>query len=909
MKTTWQHRLLGFFCILFVAAGALHAQEPVPEDQNGKINLPPKITLEQFIEIISRDTNTMFVYKKQDLRGELSITSPPNFEVSPEDIFIIFEKLLNVQGLTMVRSNGSNVVEIVLGRDARFHKLPLQFQEAFENAPSTDFVLRFVPMKHADLNRIKTAVTPFSKSATILNYDPMRMLMVIDTQSNVDRLVEIMEALDVPEPEGLRQEITFYKMKNTVAAETQQSLSAIYANIVRNGRKEDVKFFVESRLNTLVIIANTHATAELKELLQMIDVPSPSGAELTIHELRFAAANNLAPLLGQIFAQPNANVQVQKNKNPKGNAGSAATTPPAKIMAFDNLNALIIIADPATTGDILALVKELDVERGDVQLELHRLKFASAKTMAPLLSNIFADQIVAGKGQGQTATKSRVKIIAEPRLNALIIIADAFAVQRILSLVNELDVQEGDAEFSVVELKFAPAQKVATLLNTIFSKPGVAEKGKESTGTQDFLITPDPRLNSIILFANPVQTKRMTDLILRLDVPSEEEESNFKLYKLQHAVAVDMAKLLKEVTGDIVEVAKSESTADGKEKKPANPEDSQNPGKISMSADEATNSLLVFGPSGIFPTLDRIIAQLDVRRVQVFIEALIMEVTLTKSLEFGVDWNVAGPNSNGDSLFSTGFPNSAPLTIETAAEKSAGHNIGIVGGGSIQFQDQTFLSFGAFLRASQQDSEINILATPQLLMLNNQEASINVSRVIPVATNSSVDANGRVTDQIEFRDVGVIVTIRPQVSGDDSIRLEIQQTSSDVSEVAVGNSNAVTTFKRELKTTVISADNAIVVLGGLLNEQTNSTENKIPGLGDIPLLGSLFRDQSDGLNKTNLLMFIRPIIVRSQADLIRVTDQAKTRYKRVNESKKAFRQMLDELQRSGADGDGPNEDN
>ncbi|MBF0279560.1 MAG: hypothetical protein HQM13_17305 [SAR324 cluster bacterium] len=921
------------------------------------INLPEKVTLEQLTDIIAHETDTLFIYQKQNLRGELFITMPSNFKVKKKDIFAIFEKLLTTQGLTLLRRDNSNIVEIIPGKEARFSKLPFHFDDEAKNGnsenlealESTDFVMRLRQVKHADLNKIKAAIQPFfSSTGTLLHYDLLRILIMVDSKDNIERISEIIDTLDVDDPEDLRQVMTVYKMKNTKVADTHKMVSSIYANILHSGRQEPVKFIIENRQNALIFFTTKEATVEVKALLDLIDVPVDEDplTELTIHTLNFVTPGSIAPLLVQIFTQKAVPVikTQQKAPPPKKEPAkeaekeaapvnpSTASPPPVQIIPFDNLNALIIIADKGTTKDVIELAGQLDVDRGKFDVELYGpLKFASAKVLGPLLATIFSDQIVAGKGQGKTAAESRIKIIPETRLNSLILIGDRFTLQEIKKLIIRLDVGGGDADFYVHQLEFAKAQNVASLINSIFTKTVVT--GKEKEAVQELLIVPDERLNQLIIFADKTRTSRILGLIEKLDLPAEEDvaTSEFKLYRLQHAVAKDISGLLKEVTGYIVEVAKSDDTEDpapvqvpqpapkpeaGKDGSapaaqgaaaPAQPVtgddkksqlNKETASRISISADESTNSLLIFGPTEIFETLDRIIQQLDIPRVQVYIEALIMETSLSKSLNFGVDWSFASPSDDNSALISTGFPGASPLTVEGALQKSGTSALGVVSGGTLEFEGKNFLSFGAFIRAIQNDSDINILAHPQLLMLNNEQASLNVSRVIPVATNSVVDANGRVTDQIEFRDVGVIASIKPQISGDNSIRLEIQQTSSDVTPTPVGNSNAVTTFKRELKTAVVTASDSIVVLGGLLNEQLSQSESKIPGLGDLPLIGWLFGNSSERVDKTNLMMFIRPTIIRNQQDLIRVTEKANARYQKANVQEKSFRDMLQNLQKN-----------
>ncbi|MGK5094154.1 type II secretion system secretin GspD [Deltaproteobacteria bacterium TL4] len=871
---------------------------PAPAKGQVYINLPATIDLTQFIKIIASETNTVFVYEEKNLRGKMSITSPPNIKVTPEDAFFIFEQLLSTQGLTMVRRIDSNIVEIIPSRDARYAKLEMSKEGgAPVKDPKNEFLMQLIHIQYADLKMIKGTLSPiFSKTGVIITYDPLDLLIVIDTQVNVQRIVEIVNVLDVEEPEASRQQVTLYQTKHSQVKDIHRTVSSLFTNIVRNGRRENIKFIIEERLNSLIILANKLMTEEILDFLEKIDISAQgAGATLTVYELKFASANVLAPLLTKIFqTSSNAPSLTVAPTSPPATAPAAPVpaAPPkvdeassslkltdsvpvaTKIMPFDNLNALILISDSGTTEEMINLIKKLDVARGDVKIRLHPLKFASAKIVAPLLSRIFSDQIVAGKGTGGTAVGSPVQIFAETRLNSLLIIADNFSTLRVLNLVNELDVPEGNSSFKITFhlLQYASATDVAEMLKQVFAQQAQVVKDKAPDVDSDIKIIPEKRLNALLIIANPQTTEKAMDLIDRLDVSVGEGQGNFKVYPLEYAVAKDLATLLKELTKGIATVS-----AEAIPKTPATPD--KKGADISISADEATNSLLIFGPNEVFPTLDRIIKQLDIRRLQVYVEAMVVEVSLSKSLELGVNWTAGGPASKNSLAAASFSKNVNVLSEEQAPSNLANHTLGFVGGKQLTLGGSKFFSFGAFIKATQTDSEINVLSNPQLLMLNNEEATINVATVVPVGTNSVVDANGNRTTQIEYRDVGILLTIRPQISGEDSIRLVVKETSSNIVAKPVDiDQSGVVTLKRELQTAVLTGDGDIVALGGLINEKVSSSGSKVPGLGDLPLLGWLFRNTSNEVEKTNLILFIRPRIIRTQEDLIEVTKKVDSRY-------------------------------
>ncbi|MCH1521139.1 MAG: hypothetical protein L7T82_06440 [SAR324 cluster bacterium] len=877
------HRLSG---IIFLSLFLFQVSFPVEIEAAKKkksskvtINLPQTLILKEFIKIISEHTGTVFVYEEKNMRGQMSITAPRNFKVSAEDAFYFFEKILASQGLAMVRKKGSKVVEILTAADARFSRLPISKDGGKVNAKGGNYVMRLIPIRHADLKGIQSTLQPiFSKTGVLLVYEPMNMLIVIDVESNVSRIVQLIDMLDISQPEGVEQIVTLLQIVHNDVTEIHKTVSELFSNIVLNGKPPKFKLLIEARLNSLFIVANRETTAEIIELIEQVDVPV-EGATTTIHELQYSDAAKLIPLITTVF--------------PK--------TSSIKILPFAPFNALIIIANPVTTQQIIDLVDQLDIPRGNRQIKLHTLQYASATTLAPLLSKIFADKIVAGKGEGKTATGSAVKIIAEPRLNALIIIADRLATDRVLQLIAKLDTVQGtsgETQLKLVALENTSAKRMAVLLSKIFSDSVVAGKGEGKTAkASPVKIIEEERLNSLIIIAGRLEIEQILSLIKKLDVFQESGKikSNFKLYHLKHAVAKDMAVILKEVTGRITEVARKDEKPKPEAQNQSKTVNSGGQTDISISADEATNSLLIFAPSDAFTTLDKIIIELDVPRMQVYVEALVMEVTLSKSLDLGINWKASGLTSGGRVL-TGGFPGGGGFTGDSARITADSSTIGVLNGNTISIGGEEFFSFGAFVKAVQSNNDVNVLANPQLMIINNPQdgeiPNINVVSVVPVSPKTVTSASNITTKEYQYKEVGIKLEIRPQISGENSIRLDIAQESSDVVNPGA---EAITIFKRTIKTSVIAEDGEIIVLGGLIKEKVARNQDKIPGLGDLPLIGWLFRSKSDLFEKINLLIFIRPTIIRTNKDLEKVNQRASSRYKKAKELNKVSDQVLEDM--------------
>ena len=881
------HRLSG---IIFLSLFLFQASFPVEIEAAKKkkrskvtINLPQTLILKEFIKIISEHTGTVFVYEEKNMRGQMSITAPRNFKVSAEDAFYFFEKILASQGLAMVRKKGSKVVEILTAADARFSRLPISKDGGKVNAKGGNYVMRLIPIRHADLKGIQSTLQPiFSKTGALLVYEPMNILIVIDVESNVSRIVELINMLDISAPEGVEQIVTLLQIVHNDVTEIHKTVSELFSNIVLNGKPPKFKLLIEARLNSLFIVANRKTTAEIIELIEQVDVPV-EGATTTIHELQYSDAAKLIPLITTVF--------------PK--------TSSIKILPFAPFNALIIIANPVTTQQIIDLVDQLDIPRGNRQIKLQTLQYASATTLAPLLSKIFADKIVAGKGEGKTATGSAVKIIAEPRLNALIIIADRLATDRVLQLIAKLDTVQGtsgETQLKLVTLENTSAKRMAVLLSKIFSDSVVGKGEGKTAKASSVKIIEEERLNSLIIIAGRLEIEQILSLIKKLDVFQESGKikSNFKLYHLRHAVAKDMAVMLKEVTGRITEVARKDEKPKPEEQNQSKTVDSGGQTDISISADEATNSLLIFAPSDAFTTLDQIIIELDVPRMQVYVEALVMEVSLSKSLDLGINWKASGA-TNSNRIITGGFPAGGAFTGDattggTAAVAADSSTIGVLNGNTISIGGKEFFSFGAFVKAVQSNNDVNVLANPQLMIINNPQEgevpNINVVSVVPVSPKTVTSASNITTKEYQFKEVGIKLEIKPQISGEDSIRLDIAQESSDVVNP---EAEAITIFKRTIRTSVIAENGEIIVLGGLIKEKVARNQDKIPGFGDLPLIGWLFRSKLDQFEKINLLIFIRATIIRTQKDLEKVNQRASSRYKKAKELDKASDQVLEDM--------------
>lgn len=345
------------------------------------------------------------------------------------------------------------------------------------------------------------------------------------------------------------------------------------------------------------------------------------------------------------------------------------------------------------------------------------------------------------------------------------------------------------------------------------------------------------------------------------DVPPER---NINVYYLENANAEEMAKALSGIVTRIVPSPAPSIRA---------PKEFE--GTVQIIPDKPTNSLIIMASLKDYETLKTVIQKLDVKRRQVYVEAVIMEISLDKLREIGVELQAPLPTTAtgeiAQELAVAGGTNFGGITsLATQGPVGlTGLAVGVVKG-TFKFGDQTFLNVGALLRALQSDSDVNILSTPQLLTSDNQKAEIVVGQNVPFVAGQSLTPGGVVQTTIERKDVGITLRLTPQILENDMVKMDVFQEISTVTETPQAIGNLVvgpTTNKRSANTSIIVKDQQTVVLGGLIRDNVLKTERKVPILGDIPLLGWLFKFQSKKVEKTNLLIFITPYVVKETWEL------------------------------------------
>ncbi len=584
----------------------------------------------------------------------------------------------------------------------------------------------------------------------------------------------------------------------------------------------------------------------------------------------------------------------------KGTVNLSTDRPVAPIVALNQFAAALRLQGFSLieTGGLYKIVPEADaklqsntVSAGPVSqlpasnqivTQIFRLNHESANNLVPVLRPLI--------GPNNT-------INVNPGNNSLVITDYADNLQRIGRIIASLDVS-GATDVEVIPLQYALAADLAPMVLKLIEpgSTGVAAAGQAGDTSYKTTLIAEPRSNSLVLrAANPARLALARSLVAQLDRPSSVDAAgNIHVVYLKNADAVNLAATLRAAmagegsggAAGATGVTTVRSSTGGMSQTPstaANPATTPVTASAGPStggqiqADPATNALIITAPEPQYRQLRAVIDQLDSRRAQVYVESLIAEVNADKAAEFGIQWQ--GPLGNlGENTvgllgtnFGTGgnniLTNLLPIAqADTAKIQAPGTGLNF---GMASRRNGIYL-LGFLARFLQQNGDGNILSTPNLLTLDNEEAKIVIGQNVPFVTGQFTNTgagngnNGSVNpfQTIERKDVGLTLRVKPQISENGTIKMTIFQEVSSVQASSVNSTTGLITNKRTIESTVLVDDGGIVVLGGLLQDEYSGNQEKVPGLGDIPLFGNLFKSESRNRKKTNLMVFLRPVVLR-----------------------------------------------
>lgn len=533
------------------------------------------------------------------------------------------------------------------------------------------------------------------------------------------------------------------------------------------------------------------------------------------------------------------------------------------LVQSDKVNKIVPIKDAKESN-----LPTSSLAQGDNYVtQLLRLEYADAQTLAtaallPLIP--------------KTSNLS----VYEPT-NTLILTDSAANIGRLLAIIKNLDIPTGLDQLEVFTLQQADAETVAQIATALFNnQPATpAKRGKSSPQTGKVMAY--PRTNTLLAIASADEIELLRNLVAAIDIPSSQNRSNINVYKLKNADAEDLAKSLNEIMANV-------KRAQPKENKAAIE-------PLAITAVTSSNSLLISASPEEFAQLKQVIEQLDIQRLQVYVEALILELSMDATRELGISLQGAADIDGQSVILGTGNLNTGSVGLSDFAPVADGSIPslltqtveGLMLGGLFNpittigpdGSTVTVPAISALIQLSQTSGDVNILSAPRLLTSDNKEAEIIIGSNVPIITNRLTDTSNPSSQSVsvERKDVALTLRFTPQITEGDLVQLDIFQEITDIAQTAIGNINEVgpTLTKRQLRNTVLAEDGKTVTLGGLIGTNVQKSEFKVPLFGDIPLLGRLFRSSGVTTSKTNLLVFITPKIIHNASEMAEITRRSK----------------------------------
>jgi len=533
------------------------------------------------------------------------------------------------------------------------------------------------------------------------------------------------------------------------------------------------------------------------------------------------------------------------------------------------------------SGSIIKIVPSADARSKSVETGFREdTGEISDKVVTQLIPLKYADPEELKRLFTPLVSKNSV-MISYPSTNLLIVTDVLSNISRLLQIIRQIDVAENVSEISVIPLQNATAGDVATILDSIFQgsssrrapparttrrrTPAQAQPDEASPALGEVSIIADERTNSLIIIASAFDTVKVKSLVAILDQEVPRGSGNINVYYLQHANAEEMTKVLMSLP-EQTDAAGAPGEAG---KAPPISKD------VQIVADKATNSLVITANKADYAVLEDVIKKLDIPRRMVYLEALIMEVNATKDFAVGVEW-IGGFTYGDDKGIVFGGSKPGDSSVLPSLENPTlpkGFSMGLVNE-FIEINGQTFPSLSAILNAYKKDDDVHIVSTPQILTTDNEEAEIKVGENVPYITSQNTTASTQDYTNYEYKDVGVTLKITPQINQENVVRLQVYVEVVKLKNEAVAlATNTPTTYKRTAQTTVIIQDNSTLVIGGIIGDDVQNNSYKVPLLGDIPVLGWLFKTESQVVDRVNLYIFLTPRIIRNPGEAFSVTKE------------------------------------
>ncbi|CAA6810031.1 MAG: General secretion pathway protein D, partial [uncultured Thiotrichaceae bacterium] len=808
---------------------------PPLQAESSRINLQ-NTEIRTLVETVSKLTGKNFIIDPA-VRGSITFVSGDG--LSKDELYETFLSILQVHGLEALEVG--NVIKIVPLNKGRSQVAPIitdrpapaakPGQPAAKPQPKIEadrtvtqvFTLQYIPVNTA----IQTLQPLAGQGETRIQFNQAsNAVIVTGRKQNVDRLGAVIKSIDKPNNQGFELVALRHSVANQLAT-TLRGLMSSGKSADGGAIPQRVYISVDVRTNSILVAGDKGDRERMRQVIAKLDIPRTQPPATQVVKIRYADATQLLETLKQLQIAP-------------AKEGGAAVKQ-ARMAVDKNTNSIIISGEREDREPILAAIQRLDIRpTRPPDTQVIRLKHADATKLLATMKQLQITPTAEGGAVDQ------VRLAIDESTNSIIVAGDNEKRQPIIAAIARLDTPRTQpADTQVVPVRYAVATQIIQTLKQLQVAP------TEGNTAQQIRLAADERTNSILISGKQPDRLPIIAAIRKLDTPKS-RAGGTRVVRLRYAQAEELVAVLKETASSVQKQTEGTAAAGAT---PAASGGVAGNSEVSIQADKTTNSVIITAPEHLQVSLQRVISQLDQRRPQVMVEAIIAEVSTDLSNKFGFGL-VANGISSGDAGIA-GYSNFGGLGTALGLAAGATSIPGgfLLGAGSDKF--------GIVLEALKGDGATNILSTPTLATLDNEEASIVVGQNVPFVTGSFSSTEGGSADNpfqtITRQDVGLTLKVTPQINRDKTITMKIEQEVSSLSTSS--SASDVITNKSSINTNVMVEDGQVLVLGGLIQDNFNDSETKVPVLGDLPIIGNIFKGNTTTKKKQNLMVFIHPVIM------------------------------------------------
>ncbi len=899
---------------------AAHAQDDatMTVDERGDDDKAVKITLDfvnaevqQLLKFLQTETNLTIIAAEEDVQGKkLSLLNLK--EVTVEEAIEKVKSGLMQFGLTTIRTDSTMIITTV--QKAVKMKVPVTTGADPTTIPDSDQVITHViPLQYLDADRLSGQIKPMtSDPAVVFGDQSSNTLVITDVASNIRRVATLLAEMDGVQSTAL--EIAVIQINNTDVQDIEDALEDLYGRARENTRRSrderrsssqtqgEVNITSTEETNQLIVQASAANIASIRELIDVLDTAPSMQMEFKVVRLKYATAEDVVEDLQEILEGESANDRNrpwwERRRRDQGGDTIQGIVGEIRIAGDDRLNGIIIGTDPRNYPIIQSLIDAIDQEdQPGEEIKIYFLENADATTLVANITELVEGQEEEddqpwwwfdrrgdeAPAEGVFGLRGIVNLTADTRLNAIVAATSSSNLLVLDDLIKRLDVNMPDQEWGtkIIELKYGDAENVANILTSVYQGSSGNQQGgffnflrrqgnqrSQARGSLAGNVVAEayPTINAVIVSTSTARNFVMIEeFVKQLDVPTPEGQREVtRVFNLEYSTASQLEGLLNNLWEDEQGGGFNFGRAITRGFRPEQNDINSLSGKVRIFSDDQTNSLVVTTSQRYLSDVEELIRELDIVRGQVWIDITILELTLDDTTKLGLEMELTERRLFGADAFGKDrAPGSNPLTGAFDADVGLGRE---ASGFSLSMATQEYM---AFLHTLMRRNQVRTLSRVPLYVRDNEEATFSSGRDIPYLQSAQTsEFTGNQIFGFDFlQDIGINITITPHIARRSATNDGKRTIGLDITQVTASNFLEFTSFDAPLtedssiSTYIDAQDGQQIVIGGLKKQKRQEIEDKVPVLGDLPLIGRLFKRTEDVAQDSEVVIVITPHIV------------------------------------------------